>query len=187
MPADPVICLNRNRSSATCSPYQAILGDAFALVHAHVQRAHLAPLAAEGTVDVEHGSHWLAPLLIRLMKLPGAGRGQHVRLDVVVAGDEVEWRRQIGSSVLRTRQKAIGSRLLERSGIGCVAFELAVKDGALLYRQVAMSVAGMQIPSSMSPRVQARVSPAATGWHVEVVVTWRTHLLCRYAGVVGSV
>jgi hypothetical protein len=157
------------------------------LVHANVQRAHLAPLTAEGAVDVEHGSQWLAPLMIRLMKLPGAGRGQHVRLDVVVVGAEVEWKRRIGSSVLRTRQKAIGSRLLERSGIGCVAFELAVEDGALVYRQVSMRVAGIQIPSSMSPRVEARVSSAATGWHVEVVVTWRTHLLCRYAGVVGLV
>ena len=177
----------KTRLSAACSPYQAILGDAFALVHANVRRAHLAPLAAEGTIDVEHGSQWLGPLMIRAMKLPGAGRGQRVRLDVVVVGGEVEWRRQIGASVLRTWQKAMGSRLVERRGIGCVAFELAVQEGALLYRQVSMRVAGVQMPSSISPRVEARVSPAATGWHVDVVVTWRTQLLCRYAGVLGPV
>jgi hypothetical protein len=182
-----VICLNKNRSSGASSPYQAILGDAFASIHANVRRAHLAPLAAEGTVDVEHGNQWLTPLMIQLMKLPGAGPGQRVRLDVVVVGAEVEWRRRIGSSVLRTRQNAIGSRLVERSGIGSVAFELAVEEGALLYRQVSMSVAGVQIPFSMSPRVKARVSPAASGWHVDVIVTWRAHLVCRYAGMLGPV
>jgi hypothetical protein len=53
------------------SPYQLILGEAFASLHAHVQRAHLAPLA---------------------------GRGQHVRLEVTAIGADVEWVRRIGSS-----------------------------------------------------------------------------------------
>jgi hypothetical protein len=136
---------------------------------------------------VEHGSRWLTPLLIQLMKLPGAGRGQRVRIDVAEAGADVEWCRRIGSSILRTRQKAVGSQLVERSGIGAVAFELAVEDGALLYRQAWMSVAGIRIPSSISPHVNARVSSAAAGWHVDVIVTWRTHLVCRYTGVMEPV
>lgn len=167
---------------AACSPYQAILGDAFASLHEDVRRAHLAPLAAEGVLDVEHGSHWLAPLMIRLMRLPAAGHGQPVRLEVAPIGAEVAWMRQIGSSVLRTRQRAKGSRLVERNGLGEVAFALEVEDGALLYRQISTRVAGIVIPSSISPRVRAWVSPAAEGWRVDVTVTWRTHLLCRYAG-----
>lgn len=169
----------------TSSPYQILLGEAFASLDARVRRGHLVPLAAEGTLDVRHGTDWLTPLMVRLMKLPAAGRGQRVRLDVTPFGADVEWTRRIGSSVLRTRQRAVGPLLVESNGIGCVAFALEVEDGALLYRQVSMRVAGILVPSFVRPRVSARVSPAAEGWRVEVAVTWRDHLVCRYAGVLG--
>jgi hypothetical protein len=167
------------------SPYQLILGAAFASLHASVQRAHLVPLAAEGTLDVAHGTQWLAPLMIRLMGLPLAGRGQHVRLEVTAIGADVEWMRRIGSSVLRTQQRAMGSRLVERNGIGSVAFELAVEDGALLYRQSSFSLAGIVLPAVVSPRASAQVSPAASGWRVDVCITLGGRLLCRYGGVLG--
>jgi hypothetical protein len=173
------------------SPYQLILGEAFATLHANVQRAHLAPFAAEGTLDVEHGTQWLAPgiikVIIKLMGLPLAGRGQPVRLEVTTIGADVEWTRRIGSSVLRTRQRAMGSRLVECNGIGRVAFELAVEDGALLYRQSSFSVAGIVLPPVVSPRARARVSPAASGWRVDVCITLGGRLLCRYGGVLGLV
>ena len=41
------------------SPYEVILGETFASLHPHVRRAHLPPLRAEGTIDVEHGRQWL--------------------------------------------------------------------------------------------------------------------------------
>jgi hypothetical protein len=173
--------------SETRSPYQILLGTAFAALHPNVQRAHLAPLAAEGTLDVEHGAGWSAPLLIRMMNLPAAGRGQRVRLDVTSMGGEAEWTRGIGSSVLRTRQRAIGSLLVEQHGGGRIAFALDVENGALVYRQVWMRAAGVAIPSSVSPRVSARVSPEAGGWRVEVTVTWRGRLVCHYAGALGPV
>jgi hypothetical protein len=111
------------------SPYEAVLGQAFASLHAHVRRAHLPPLRAEGTIDVEHGSGWLTSPIVWLMKLPAAGPGQPVRLDVVEDGAELVWTRRIGTSVLRTRQRASGSRLVERTGLGRVSFDLAVEDG----------------------------------------------------------
>ncbi len=172
--------------SETGSPYQILLGAAFAALHPDVQRAHLAPLAAEGTLDVEHGAGW-SGLLIHVMNLPGAGRGQRVRLDVTPIGAEVEWTRRIGPSVLRTRQRAIGSLLVEHYGGVRIAFALDVENGALVYRQIWMRAAGVAIPSSVSPRVSARVSPEAGGWRVEVTVTWRGRLVCRYAGALGPV
>jgi hypothetical protein len=116
------------------------------------------------------------------MNLPQSGRSQQVRLHVAAAATQQEWSRQIGSSVLRTRQSALGSRLVERNGIGRVTFDLAVQDGALLYRQASIAVAGLVIPPFISPRVAARVSPEGPGWHVDVAVTWRGHLVCRYGG-----
>ena len=173
--------------AGTSSPYQILLGEAFASLDAHVRRGHLAPLAAEGTLDVRHGTGWLTPLLVRLMNLPAAGRGQRVRLDVTPAGAGLEWTRRIGSSVLRTRQRVAGALLVEHNGIGSVAFALKAEDGALLYRQVSMRVAGILVPSFIRPRVSARVSPAAQGWRVEVAVTWRGHLVCAYTGMLGVV
>ena len=162
--------------------YEAVLGEAFASLHAHVRGAHVAPLRAEGTIDVEHGPGWPARLMISAMKLPAAGGRQPVELDVVEDDAELIWTRRIGSSVLRTRQSASGSRLVERSGVGRVSFDLVVEDGALLYRQSSIHLAGLPVPSSLGPRVGAVVSATGNGWHVVVNVTWRGRMVCRYAG-----
>jgi hypothetical protein len=171
------------RSAArSCSPHEAVLGEAFASLHPHVRRAHLPPLRAEGTIDVEHGPGWLARSIVRFMNLPAAGPGQPARLDVAGNGSEVVWTRGIGGSVLRTRQRASGSRLVERSGVGRISFDLAVENGALLYRQASIHVAGLPMPSSLSPRVGAIVSGTEEGWRVAVTVEWRGRLVCRYGG-----
>ena len=173
-------------AAADYSPYEAILGEAFASLHPHVRRAHLAPLHAKGTLDVEHGPGWMSRTLIRLLKLPAAGVRQPVELDVAARGSELVWSRRIGRIVLRTRQRASGSRLVERSGLGRVFFDLSVDDGALLYRQASLRVAGLPLPRSLSPRVTAIVSAAMEGWHVSVTVRWRGRIVCRYAGAVRA-
>ena len=169
------------------SPYEVVLGDAFGSLHAHVRRAHLPPLCAEGTIDVEHGPGWMARQVIRLMKLPAAGARQPVRLDVAGDGAELVWTRRIGRCTLRTRQRASGSRLVERSGLGRVTFDLAVEDGALLYRQSSIHVAGLRVPGPLGPRVGAAVSATPQGWHVAVTVEWRGRIVCRYAGAIRPV
>jgi hypothetical protein len=120
--------------------------------------------------------------MIWLMKLPAAGARQAVRLEVAQDGSELVWTRRIGESILRTRQSAIGSRLVERSGLGRISFDLAVEDGALVYRQSSIHIAGLPVPSSWSPRVAAVVSATTAGWQVVVTVEWRRRIVCRYAG-----
>jgi len=163
-----------------------VLGEAFASLHAHVRRAHLPPLRAEGAIDVEHGQGWLARPMIWLMKLPAAGPRQSVRLDVAEDGPELVWTRHIGGSILRTRQRAIGSRLVERSGLGRISFHLAAEGGALVYRQSSIHIAGLRVPSSLSPCVGAVVSATAEGWHVVVTVRWLGRIVCRYAGMIRA-
>jgi hypothetical protein len=124
--------------------------------------------------------------MIWLMKLPAAGPRQPVWLDVAEDGSELVWTRRIGGSILGTRQRASGSRLVERSGLGCVSFDLAVEDGALLYRRSSIHVAGLPVPSSLSPRVDAVVSATAEGWRVVVTVEWRGGIVCRYAGTIRA-
>jgi hypothetical protein len=164
------------------SPYEAVLGVAFASLHARVRRAHLPPLRATGTIDVQHGQGWLVRPMIWLMKLPAAGLRQPVRLDVAADGAELVWTRSIGGSILRTRQYATSSRLVECSGVGRIAFDLAEKDGALVYRQSSIHVAGLPVPPSLGPRVDAVVSATPEGWRVEVTVRWRGRIICHYAG-----
>ena len=169
------------------SPYEVALGDAFGSLHAHVRRAHLPPLRAEGTIDVEHGPGWMARQVIRLMHLPAAGTRQPVWLDVTGNGPELVWTRRIGRCTLRTRQRVSGSRIEERSGLGRVTFDLAVEGGALLYRQSSIHVAGLLVPGPLRPRVGAVVSATPEGWHVAVTVEWRGRIVCRYAGAVRPV
>jgi hypothetical protein len=173
-------------AASSRSPYAAILGPAFESLHAHVRRAHVAPLGADGMFDVEHGRGWLSRPMIWLMKLPAAGPGQPVRLDVSQDGPDLVWTRRIGEATLRTRQRASGSRLVERSGLGRVAFDLAVENGALWYRQSSIHLAGLRLPSSLSPCVVAVASATADGWSVVVTVTWRGSIVCRYGGTMRA-
>src|SRR3954470_5223405 len=115
-------------------------------------------------MDVEHGRGWLTRPMVWLMKLPAAGARQSVRLDIAGHGSELVWMRRIGGSILRTRQRASGSRVVERSGLGRISFDLAVKDAALLYRQSSIHFAGLPLPAPLSPRVAALVAATAEGW-----------------------
>lgn len=124
--------------------------------------------------------------MIWLMKLPAAGLRQPVRLDVDEDGPELVWRRRIGESILQTRQRAYGSRLVERSGLGRVSFDLAVEGGALLYQQSSIHVAGLPLPSSLSPHVGAVVTPTTEGWSIAVTVKWRGRIVCRYGGTIRA-
>jgi hypothetical protein len=173
--------------TAPRGPYATILGDAYGSLHSIVRQAHEAPLMARGTLVVEHGPRWWTPLLVRAMRLPGAGPAQPVRLELAAAGEALTWSRQIGSSPLQTIQSAESGRLIERSGIGRVTFALSVHEGSLVYRQQAFHVGGIRVPDPVSPRVHASVGAAKGGWRVWVEVSWRGHLVCRYAGIISAV
>jgi uncharacterized protein DUF4166 len=167
---------------ASVDPYRTLLGVAFASLHPFVQRAHLAPLTARGTVDVTRGAHWASPLLARMMALPRAGAAQPVQLQVSNDGADMRWLRRIGNVPLHTRQRLQRGLLVERYGMGRIAFRLEARDGALVYHQAWIHVAGVPLPSVLAPRVAASVTPDGDGWHVDVIVTWRGALVCRYAG-----
>jgi hypothetical protein len=169
------------------SPYEGILGDAFAALHSVVRRAHTAPLHAHGTMDVEHGKGWLVKPIVWMMKLPAAGHNQPVRLDVAENDSGLVWTRRIGRSVLRTHQCASGSVLVERSGLGSISFSIFVEEGALVYRQSSIRFAGLRVPSPLTPRVEARVCEAGDGWSVAVTVEWRARLVCRYGGTMRAI
>jgi hypothetical protein len=171
--------------------YPTLLGRAFDTLHPNVREAHLAPLYAEGTMDVVHGTHRLARFFVGLMHLPAPGPAKPVTLRVTEAIDGaagvMHWNRVFGKSRLRTCQSAWRGLLLERSGPGSITYRLRVDDGALVYEQTSMRVLNLPISSGMTPNVRARASGASTGWHVDVIVEWRGYLVCRYTGRMAAV
>ena len=171
------------------SPYQALLGDAFNTLHPNVRMAHEAPLNAQGVFDVVHGTHRITRMLVALMKLPAAGIRVPVALGVVFASARtnlgpltMRWQRRIGRTLLSTCQYAHRGFLIEEHGLGRVVFSLRAANGCLFYEHAALHFMSLRLPLVLSPRVRACVSPDARGWHVEVVVEWRGHLICRYGG-----
>jgi hypothetical protein len=170
-----------------------LLGDVYDTLHPSVRAAHEAPLVAEGVFDVVHGSHLLVPVLVWIMKLPARGTSVPVHLQVVyesatrgVRSPDMRWTRRIGRSRLETRQYAEDDSLVEKSGAGCVVFVLHAADGSLNYERLSTRFMGLRVPSPFSPRIHACVSPDPAGWHVDVTVHWRNHLVCRYWGRMRS-
>ena len=171
------------------SPYHAILGEAFDTLHPNVRRAHEAPLSAEGTFDVVHGTHGVTRILVALMKLPAAGSCLPVALSVVFGPARTKtgpltlrWERRIGRTPLSTLQHAHRGFLVEENGLGSVVFSLRAENGCLLYERAALHFLFLRVPPVLSPRVWARVSPDPEGWQVDVRVEWHGHLICHYGG-----
>jgi hypothetical protein len=177
------------------TPYQQLLGESYNRLQSQVRRAHEAPLSADGAMDVVHGDHLLTPFLVRIMKLPERGANLPVVLHVTnekhtgrPARRTMVWRRQIGATILDTRQFARDGRLVEQSGPGSVEFALQSDNrGSLHYSDVACRFIGVPIPRLLAPRVQAQVSADGDGWHVEVNVHWRGRLVCQYSGAMRRV
>jgi hypothetical protein len=170
------------------SLYELLLGHEYGRVHPRVRRAHEPPLRGTGEIDVVHGDHPLAPFLVRLMKLPAAGRAKAVslRVDASCSPDAstptLTWMRQIGECRLETRQFMRHGLLVETAGLSRVAFALRVSDGGIDYEQREACVAGIRLPAAFAPRVRARVDIDPDGWSVDVTVDWRGSLICRYWG-----
>ena len=167
--------------------YRTVLGAAFDALHPHVKEAHTAPVHATGIMDVVHGTHRFTRVLAAVFRLPAAGRSQMVTLDVTeeprAAGRfAMRWNRVIGDWTLRSRQTAHRGLLIEQHWPARIAFALREDAGSLVYEQRSIRVMHVPLWSRAAPQVRAEASPAASGWHVVVEVSWRGHLICRYAG-----
>ena len=75
-----------------------------------------------------------------------------------------------------------------RAGQAPLNFALHVdRNGSLQCDDVSCRFLGVSLPRFVAPRVQAKVSANSTGWHVDVTVQWRGHLVCRYAAAMRRV
>lgn len=171
--------------------YRRVLGPDQVL-HPAVAALHLEPgcTCSRGLVTVSRGTTATARLLGWLLRLPAAGTGVPVLLEISRHGENESWRRRFGQDVLvSSRQYAgIDGRLRERYGPVELDLELRASHGALCVtgQSAALCLGRWRwpMPALFAPHVEASVRPAggsAVSVHVGIDLHL-TGLLLSYQG-----
>jgi len=151
----------------TAPLYMRVMGDSWTEIAEPVRLAH-APhsiVHAHGSLRIEHGRHYVARLLARLLRLPRPSVAAEARLIVTARGDGEHWQRTLNGRRLDTQQyESSQSELAERFGVLELRFRLDASNGSLVYvqREAALLFGSVRlpIPASWAPRVEAREDPA---------------------------
>jgi len=153
----------RNADAGLAPLYVRVLGDCWPRIEEPVRRAHAthSVTRARGHLRLEHGRHFFARVLVRVLRLPRPSAAGDTRL-IVRAGDGGEhWQRTIDGCAFNTWQyQSPASDLAERFGPLELRFRLEEHAGSLVFVQrEAAFVAGplrLAIPTWCAPRVEAR-------------------------------
>lgn len=169
--------------------YARLVGEAWAAVPAIVRAAH-APGVVRGRVKVQRGTGWLARMLGVVLRLPSAGDGVPVRLEIARDGDSLAWRRTFGQRTLVSRQEVRGELVLESFGPFVCAFVLEPTHLGLGYRQVRFGLRlgpwVAWLPRALSARVQGRLHATELGT-ANVRVTVEAPLVGPLLGYEGEI
>jgi hypothetical protein len=169
------------------------MGDAWPRIAPAIRSMHGSQdsLRVRGRFRIDHGSHVLARILARLLRLPLAGAVVVTKLDVVSRADGERWLRTFDGHRLETLQFAgDGSELVERLGVLEFRFRLERSEESLVYvqRTAAIVLGFLRVPlaEALAPRVQAREDPAgasAIDVHVRVTLP-AVGTLIAYDGII---
>ncbi|MGV3617399.1 MAG: DUF4166 domain-containing protein [Fimbriimonas sp.] len=167
------------------APYDSTVGGAFSRLGEGVRRAHSSPLVAEGDLRVEWSRSRLARLVARGMRLPPEGASVRTWLEVSSSPEGLLWVRDFGNHRVTTRQWASQGLLIESFGLARTCFRLVAEGDGLRYEPVGVWIGRWRVP--FAPRIEATVSEADGGWHVDVRVDhpWLGRL-CRYSGLMRA-
>ncbi len=137
--------------------YARVMGERFAVLPSTVRAMHgtLGDGAATGRATVTGAANPLGRLIARVVGFPPAG--EHA-LRVVFEENENEeaWTRHFGSTRLRSRMRARGSRLVERFGPLHFTFDLASEANGLRMDMTGWSLGPLSLPLILAPRTRAR-------------------------------
>jgi hypothetical protein len=171
--------------------YVRVMGDCWLQVAEPVRLAHSTRsiTRARGQVRIQHGPHYLARVIARMLGLPRPDGAAETQLTVTAGPDGEQWQRSFNGRGFTTRQyDSNGSRLAERYGVLEFCFRLDAPGGSLLYlqREAAVTFAGVRwrLPGPLAPHVEAREAPAGLNRvtvDVRVTLPW-IGLLIAYAG-----
>jgi hypothetical protein len=172
--------------------YQRVMGHSWCQLAEALRSMHAtsSTVRARGQFRIDYGSHPVARLLARLLRLPHPSAAADTRLVVSAHGDREQWERTFDGRRFVTLQYRWHDDLAERFGVLQFRFRLQVSDGSLLYVQRQAAVlcwrVRLPIPALCAPRVEAREDPAGPKRiRVQVrVVLPGIGLLISYAGIV---
>lgn len=145
---------------ATVCLYRRLLGDRFAELPGVLQCFHDAAGgsgAKRGDISGLSAARASSALVATLLRLPAAGARVPVRLVVTPSGDREQWDRFFGGHRVRTLQWAHGEHVMEQFGIATFACALVIEGSRLRYEFKRAWLAGIAIPSWLSPRVISHV------------------------------
>lgn len=169
------------------SLYQQVMGPAFALLPAAVQRFHALQgrQVLQGWVEVERPATFAARCLAWCLGAPRDARQGPLRFELQAqAGAEV-WTRHFPGKTMQSRLAGAGSHLVERLGATRLVFALDAAPQQLAMRLVRLDFLGVPCPRWLMPRIEAHESGNAGRFHfrvqaslalVGVVAAYRGHL-----------
>ena len=161
-PARVMRSARRARARSAVPLYPWLLADDFTRLPAAVQRLHASgpAVTARGIATVTPADTIVGRLLARLARLPVAGSGLTLRIEVTARGGGEDWVRHYPSAVFRTRQIAAGAAgsglLCEPIGPIALIFRLEARSHGLTFLLREARLFGMRLPLPLRPIVQAR-------------------------------
>ena len=173
--------------------YVRVMGDSWVQVAEPVRLVHSTRsiTRARGRLRIQHGSHYLARVLARMLGLPRPDGAAETQLTVTASPDGERWQRSFNERSFTTRQyDSNESRLAERYGVLEFRFRLDAPGGSLVYlqREAAVMAGGLRLrlPGRLAPHVEAREDPAGpnrVNVNVRVILPW-IGLLIAYDGII---
>jgi hypothetical protein len=172
---------------STVSLYRRVLGPRFDALPDVLRRFHDAPDGnrARGTFWVKRGQGWVRNALASILGMPGPGEDLLVTLEVAVEGQRERWTRHFPDRRLVSVQWADDGLLIERFGAVSLSSRLDLVASLLRYEFVEARIAGIRLPSWLTPQVEGTVLAVEGSWHVVVRVTAPiVGLIVHYEGMV---
>jgi hypothetical protein len=138
--------------------FQTILRNNYAALPAVVRRFHEARIGSfDGYVDVTGAPGRLASALRRMCSLPQPGSNMKVNVKVIRTEREERWLRQWGDAQFSSTFNRVskGNMLSENLGMLKFIFDLGATDEYLRWRLLDWSFAGIPMPASLGPEIDA--------------------------------
>ena len=147
--------------------YARVMGESWTRIADPIRCVHAsrAIIRASGQLRVEHGRHFLARILARMLRLPRPAPAADAQLVVAADPGGEHWQRTFNGRRFETRQyESNAFELAERFGALEFRFRLDACSGSLLYvqREAALlfGPVRLRLPAAWAPRVEAREDPA---------------------------
>ena len=165
--------------------YRLACGDPFNCLPDVLRAFHSLPSGgqARGELTITRGPGRIRGKCADLMRLPPAGEGVAVRLEVQVHAERERWIRDFGAHRLVTEQWCRSGLLVEAAGPMWFGFRLTADETRMEFAMERCWLLGLPLPLFLAPRVDAVVTGRASGWWTVVNVRVPLlGLLARYEG-----